>query len=70
MSEAFCILYRDLRRSPPAKKLSRSYASLEAAICAAHDVAQHQAELMQIRGSEGTIIHKAELDQAIANLAA
>jgi len=70
MYEAFCVLYRDLNRAPPARRLSQSYDSLELAIGAAYDVAQRNAEPMQIRGSEGTIIEQAELAEAIAAMAA
>ena len=70
MFEAFCVLYRDLGRTPPVKRLSQSYGSLELAIRAACDVAQRNAEPMQIRGSEGTVIERAELAEFIAAIAA
>ena len=70
MSEAFCVLYRDLRRTPPAKRLSQSYSSLELAIGAACEVAEQDAEPVQIRGSEGTVIDRAELAEFIAAMAA
>ncbi len=66
MPEAFCVLYMDLRLSPPAKRLSRSYESIDSAINAAFVVAQHHAEPLQIRGSEGTLIEKAELYKALS----
>ncbi|HXY57492.1 MAG TPA: hypothetical protein VEH76_02825 [Methylocystis sp.] len=69
MYEAFCVLYRDFSRAPPAKRLSQSYDSLELAIGAACDVAQRNAEPMQIRGSEGTVIERAELAELIATVA-
>ncbi len=65
MREAFCVLYKDLRQDPPAKRLSGCFASLELAIEAACDVALTQAEPLEIRGSEGTLIEKAELQKAL-----
>lgn len=69
MCEAFCVLYRDLRRTPPAKRLSQSYGSLELAVAAACGVAQLDAEPIQIRGSEGAVIEGAELAELIAAMA-
>ncbi len=66
MPEAFCVLYKDLRHDPPAKRLSRSYDSLESAINAAFVVAQHEAEPIQIRGTDGTLMEKAELYKALS----
>lgn len=65
MEETFCILYR-LHASPSSRRLSRSYDSLDGAIAAAADLAQTSAELLQIRGSDGTIVEKAALQQALA----
>jgi hypothetical protein len=69
VSEAFCVLYKD-GGDPPSKRLSRSYASLEQAISAAREVFRRKAVPLQIRGTEGTVIEKAELEKAIAVLAA
>jgi hypothetical protein len=64
MSESFCILYQDAQRQP-AKRLSMAYGSLESALSAAYDIAQLQFEPIEIRGTEGTLIGKRELEKAI-----
>jgi hypothetical protein len=70
MSEAFCVIYRDLRSDPPRKKLSCSYESLEQAVVAASEFRRRMGAPMQIRGTEGTVIEKAELERAIGRLVA
>jgi hypothetical protein len=66
MSEAFCILYQDRPGAPASRKLSRSYETLELALRAAFEILRRDAEPLQIRGSEGTVVEKIELQEALA----
>ncbi len=66
MSEAFCIHYRDLRRDPPALRVSRSYLGLDLASESASQLARQSCEPVAIRGSDGTVIAKDKLASLLA----
>ncbi len=70
MSESFCVLYQDVQHRRPVKKLSMAYESLGLAINAAFNIAQREFELLEIRGSDGSHMGKADLDKALIVAAA
>ncbi len=63
--EAYCVIYRDLRRDPPAMKLSRSYAELSLAGEAASALSRQGCVPLAIRSSEGEVITKDKLDHLL-----
>ncbi len=63
--EAFCVIYRDLRRDPPATKLSRSYSDLSLAGEAASALAREGCVPLAIRSSEGDVITNERLENLL-----
>ena len=65
MFESFCIVFRDRSGAGAQRKLSAFYASREAALNAAFLIGQRNCELIEIRGSEGSIISRSDIDKAL-----
>ena len=66
MDVSYCVLYRGVHADPCASRLSMAYFSLDLAINAAFNLAEQHLDLIEIRGSDGTIIKAPELMKAIA----
>lgn len=65
MFESFCIVYRDGPANGSLQKLSSLYFSLEAAINAAFLISQKNYEVLEIRGSEGSVMSKTVIERAL-----
>ena len=70
MSEPFCVVYRDARQGPRGLRLSAIHESLELAILAAFQLSKQNAMLLQVRGVDGTVIEKEQLDKLLGQVAA
>jgi len=65
MSETFCIRYQDNRSRRPVQKLSMTYPSRDQALNAAFLIKQKEFDLLEIRGSEGSLLTKIDLEKAL-----
>lgn len=65
MFESFCIVYRNGAIDGSRLKLSSLYSSLEAAINAAHLISQIDCEILEIRGSDGSVAPKQVVEKAL-----
>ena len=65
MSEKFCIRYQDVRALRPIQKLSMAYASRDLALNAAFLIKEKDFDLLEIRGSEGSLLTKIDLEKAL-----
>lgn len=68
MRETYCILYLDQRATPPARRLSIPYATVDEALLAARALGVMNNTPLQLRGSAGTVIEKNDLDLALQQL--
>lgn len=65
MFESFCILYRDGAIDGSRQKLSTLYPSLDAAMSAARLIRQNNCEIVEIRGSDGSLLPKSTVEKAL-----
>ena len=65
MSETFCIRYQDIRTRRPVQKISMAYPSRDLALNAAFLIKEKDFDLLEIRGSEGSLLTKIDLEKAL-----
>jgi len=65
MSETFCVRYQDTRLRKPVQKISMTYSSRDQALNAAFLIKEKNFDLLEIRGSEGSLLTKFDLEKAL-----
>ena len=65
LSDPFCVLYKEAAHGRPRVRLSAMYDSIELAILAAFQLLKRDAMPLQLRGADGTVIEKAQLEELL-----